>query len=333
MSPDSPNPPFFKSSSWKPDAESSDHQQLSFSRAYTLSLSPQIIYTRSKLLTQLVASKVYKQLEFQAVGNWWIYGPADGAETSFPSNFKRIPNGREDIFADKNIDVRAKRALMKFLKFVVDYEEQRDVWAPYAETALPDFLSSQFQLPSSLQTVMVSLTLSLALPSKVTVEYALPRIARHLTSIGVFGPGFGAVVPKWGGGSEIAQVACRAGAVGGGVYVLNTGVAAMEHSDSKIKLNLTNDEVVHTEHYIDSQDASSDFKSSTAKFTAKMIAIVSSDFSSLFVGTVEGAPISAVSPIVFPSASLNIEGTTSEYPTIVMVNSSETGECPSGQCK
>ena len=145
-----------------------------------MTLSPQIVYTKSRLLSLLVSSKVYRQLEFQAVGNWWIYD-GEGA-------IKRLPNGREDIFQDKAIDNRAKRSLMKFLKFVIDYDNQTEIWEPHAESGLAEFLSSQFQLPPNLQGVITALTLSLDAPEATTVKWALPRIARHLTSIGVFGP-------------------------------------------------------------------------------------------------------------------------------------------------
>ena len=95
----------------------------------------------------------------------------------------------------------------------------------------------------------MALALSSAHPSQTATEYALPRIARHLRSIGVFGPGFGAVIPKWGGLSEVSQVSCRACAVGGGVYVLGKGVApatdsAPETTDKGTKLRLKDGEEI-----------------------------------------------------------------------------------------
>merc|ERR1712144_153367 len=161
---------------------------------------------------------------------------------------KRLPNGREDIFQDKGIDNRAKRSLMKFLKFVIDYENQPETWQPHGDSGLAEFLSSQFQLPPNLQTVIAALTLSLDPPDTTSVKWALPRISRHLSSLGVFGPGFGAVVPKWGGLAEIAQVACRAGAVGGGVYVLKKGVESVSFaSEAQVKLVLSDGEKISTE--------------------------------------------------------------------------------------
>lgn len=291
-----------------------------------MTLSPQIIYSRSKLLAHLVSSKVYKQLEFQAVGNWWLF---DGAESG---TLKRIPNGREDIFSDKSIDVRTKRSLMNFVKFVVDYQDYPDVWEPYADGPLLEFLTTEFKLPSSLQTLILALTLSTEIPSLVTVKYALPRIERHLTSIGIFGPGFGSVFPKWGGGSEIAQVACRAGAVGGGVYMLGTGVAKTETTASGADITLTNDEVVHAGLVVDSQDAATEVTTPN-KVVAKTISVVSSDFASLFASTVDDAPTAVVSVFAFPSNSLIVDGKPQEQPVYIMAHSSDTGECPVGQCE
>ncbi|KAL2069016.1 hypothetical protein VTL71DRAFT_15354 [Oculimacula yallundae] len=318
---------FRNASIWKTASEpSSEGSKLSFSRAYTLTLSPQIIYTKSKLLSQLVSSKVYRQLEFQAVGNWWIFDGEAG------SALKRLPNGREDIFQDKTIDNRAKRSLMKFLKFVVDYENQVETWQSHGDSGLAGFLSSQFQLPPSLQTVIAALTLSLDPPDTTKVKWALPRISRHLSSLGVFGPGFGAVVPKWGGGAEISQVACRAGAVGGGVYVLGTGVktsvADAEDTEQRTQIHLSNGEIVTTEHLIETCDASP----ADAKQVSKVIAVVSSPLSILFKTTVEGSPLAAVSVVVIPPHSLTIDWIPQPNPIYIMVHSSETGECPNGQC-
>lgn len=331
---DSPTAPFRNASLWKTDAEdSNESEKLSFSRAYTLTLSPQIIYTKSKLLAQLVSSKVYRQLEFQAVGNWWLYNESDEVP------LKRLPNGREDIFQDKSIDNKAKRSLMKFLKFVVDWENQTEIWEAHADEGLEGFLSSQFQLPTRLQTVISALTLSLDTSDKTPVRWALPRIARHLTSIGVFGPGFGAVVPKWGGGAEIAQVGCRAGAVGGGVYVLGTGTkdsravdaadAADEADGPKFSLDLSNGETVRTRHYISSRTSTA----SATGMASKIIAVVSSPLHSMFANLVEGAPLAAVSVVVFPQNSFRLEGVVPAHPVYIMVHSSETGECPAGQCQ
>src|SRR5579871_727518 len=54
-------------------SEMQDTAKLSFSRAYSLALAPHLIYTQSKLIDSLVSSKVHRQLEFLAMGSWWIH--------------------------------------------------------------------------------------------------------------------------------------------------------------------------------------------------------------------------------------------------------------------
>jgi len=222
---------------------------------------------------------------------------------------------------------------MKFLKFVVDRGGQTELCEPHARrSGLAGFLSSQFQLSENLQNVIAALTLSLNSPGETPVGWALPRIARHLTSIGVFGPGFGAVVPKWGGGAEISQVACRAGAVGGGIYVLGTGIKSSEtitEEDEQLTVaNLSNDETVKTKVLI----GESAICDSIAMAVSKTIAVVSSPLNSLFRSNVEGSPLAAVSVVVLPAKTIAIEGITQSRPVYIMVHSSETGECPAGQC-
>ena len=128
--------------------------ELGFSRAYSLSLSPQLIYTRSNLLPALVSSKVYRQLEFLAVGSWWIYehglpredGNNEDTErseaTPLTGALKRIPGGREDVFADKSIDLRSTRSLMKFLKLATDTEAQGSTLEAWGSKPFPEFLES-----------------------------------------------------------------------------------------------------------------------------------------------------------------------------------------------
>ena len=78
------------------DAESS----LS-SRAYSLALAPQIIHTKAELLSQLVSSKAFKQIEFLAVGSFYVYQPP--SETEPKPTLSRIPSTREDVFANTAI--------------------------------------------------------------------------------------------------------------------------------------------------------------------------------------------------------------------------------------
>ncbi|KAI9786348.1 MAG: Rab proteins geranylgeranyltransferase component A [Peltula sp. TS41687] len=335
---------------------------LSFSRAYSLSLSPQIIYTQSPLLGALVSSKVYRQLEFQAIGSWWIYSHSsvpdqtlsddhgsegtESRDSNHRGTLRRVPGGREDVFADTGIDLRSKRTLMKFLKFVADFEDQEEVWEQHASTPFTDFLTSQFSLPAQLHLPLLAIAMTPYTYQKTTTAFALPRIARHLRSIGRFGPGFGAVIPKWGGGAEIAQVACRAGAVGGAVYMLGNdlrnivGEGEESEGQSLTRIELRNGEVVRARWIVRASPAdghSPAFNSSSeGQQQLKAIYIMSSPLSTLFTTVAEGGPQPAGAVVMFPPGSLETDSSDKAQadmpPVYVVAHSSETGECPAGQC-
>ncbi|KAK6956202.1 hypothetical protein Daesc_001475 [Daldinia eschscholtzii] len=310
--------PIFKNASvWKhPDA--ADLGLLS-PHAYSLALAPQIIHTRSKILEQLVSSQAYRQVVFLAVGSFFVF---DAEATDSSPKLARIPSSREDVFATKAIPVKSKRYLMKFLKFVIDHdsEEQKPVWQGQEQKLLSEFLASEFKLDENLQKYILALTLSL--DGLITVADGLATIHRHLTSMGVFGPGFCAVYPKWGGSSEIAQVACRAGAVGGGIYMLDTEANVSNSPDGhEISLELSNGISVRTTKLVTSQqDALPD-----AQTITRLIAVVNSPLKPLFETVVEGAPTPAVAVVVFPGQI------TENSPIYAFVHSSETGECLIGQ--
>lgn len=327
---------------------------LGLPRAYSISLSSQLIYTRCNLLPALVTSKVYRQLEFMAVGSWWVYVKErstreDNGDSSIsPSQesigkLSRIPGGREDVFADKSVDIRSKRSLMKLLKLAADPE----VHIPFLDTwgFLPfhHVLETHFKIPPELQPPIFALTSSPYPPSRTNTHTAITRIHRHLTSIGLFGPGFGSVIPKWGGLSEISQVACRAGAVGGGVYVLKQGIASIdvEHHAPENPLNVClqggNDIktswVVGTQHDLPGQNQEA--TSSRVMKVSRSITIVSSSLPALFPLPAEGAPPPAGAVIIFPTGSLDAApgSRLDDTPVYLIVHSSDTGECPSGQSK
>lgn len=353
--------------------EGTNQSNLGFSRAYSLSLSPHLIYTRSNLLPALVSSKVYRQLEFLAVGSWWLYSIDDQEKThettdegqaalSLKGSLHKIPGSREDVFADSSIDRRSSMSLMKFLKLAADSESHASVVEEWGQKPFPEFLESHLKISPPLQAPLLALTLSLRTPAETLTSYALPRIHRHLTSIGLFGPGFGAVVPKWGGLAEIAQVACRACAVGGGVYVLNKGFQSDQELDFQSSneagtssekgtqlstVRLEGDEGVKPGWIAGSlldmppQVQASQSDDAPLQYVARSITIVSGSLPKLFSPLVEGAPPPAGAVIIFPTGSSPAESrdqasstSKSQSPPVhFIVHSSDTGECPVGQCK
>ncbi|KAL2147047.1 hypothetical protein VTI28DRAFT_929 [Corynascus sepedonium] len=302
-----------------------DATGLSPSRAYSLALAPQLIHARSALLSQLVSSRAYRQVEFLAVGSFFIFSPSrDSAEAS---GLTRIPSTREEVFSTTAISAKEKRLLMKFLKFVLDHESSPhlETWQEHADSPLVDFLQKEFKMGGELQTYITTLTLSL--DGQINTRDGLAVIRRHLSSMGVYGPGFAAIYPKWGGLSEIAQVSCRAGAVGGAVYMLGTGIETMEIAEDEVELHLTSGDNIKTRMLVRSDDSPS-----RQTGVSRLVAVVGSPLTSLFEATVEGAPRPAVALIAFPAGSLSTAaGEDSTYPVYLSVHSSETGECPVGQ--
>ncbi|KAK4453373.1 rab proteins geranylgeranyltransferase component A [Podospora aff. communis PSN243] len=306
-------------------AKPEESARLSFSRAYSLALTPQLIHSRSKLLSQLVSSRAYKQVEFLAVGSFFTFKPATDSEQK--PTLARVPSTREDIAFDTTLSLKAKRGLMKFLKFVLDYEGEtkRGAWETHADSPFNEFLQNEFKMDADLQKYVVTLTLSL--DGQMSTKDGLAIIYRHLTSMGFFGPGFAAVYPKWGGISEIAQVACRAGAVGGAVYMLGAGIQTQDTSGDEIQLQLTTGDTVKTKLLVRDDDT---IKGSFS--VSRLVAVVASPLKTLFESVVEGAPLPAVSVTAFPAGSLRTEADESYgYPIYVAAHSSDTGECPSGQ--
>lgn len=315
--------------------------KLASNRAYTLSLSPYFLYARSSLTSILLSSRVFRQLEFMAVGNWWVHSleqsTAEGSEPAATRAFHRVPGKREDIFADTRISMKSKRTLIRFLRHISkpkdedSGEEDEDPSPSFSE-----YLSRNFDIPQDLHDPLLSLSMSQLRLEETSARNAIPRIKRHLASIGALGPGFGGVVPKYGCGSEILQVACRASAVGGGVYALDTGILSVEDGSSKaeeypVTVHLSNGESLRTKTVFGSVwDLSSQEQSVTCTQVARSVSIVSSEFSSLFSATTEDTPVPANVVLMFPGDSL---GSPQSPPVYLQVHSSDTGECPRQQSK
>jgi len=245
---------------------------------------------------------------------------------------------------------------MKFLRFITNYENQPQLWEAYSSQPLATFLSEQFKLSPAAQAPIVAIAFSPSGAGSTTTEFSLPRVARHLKSIGLFGPGFGAVTPKWGGLAEIAQVGCRSGAVGGGVYVLGNGVKAIvatehnavnavensvkEEQKRALSAELVSGDLVTVDWIVGAQDniplgfISPAAAPAPSSIVYRCISVVSSALDHFFPQPAEGAAQPAAAVVVFPSGTVDtMERGEDSSPVQMIVHSSSTGECPDGQCK
>ena len=230
---------------------------------------------------------------------------------------------------------------MKFLKTVADTETHLEILEKWGNESFEGYMSECFAISDKLLSTLHALTLSPLPPNETKVSWALPRIARHLGSIGIFGPGFGAVIPKWGGLAEIAQVGCRACAVGGGVYMLSQETEEIEETESGVEnsllhINLAGEESVKTSRIVslpkDTTDETPPVLAGSTS-SARGITVVSSSLDELFPPTAEGSAPSACSIVVFPAQSLRRGEKQLDHPIYLVIHSSDTGECPTGQCK
>ncbi|OAG04897.1 FAD/NAD(P)-binding domain-containing protein [Paraphaeosphaeria sporulosa] len=331
---------FAEASIHVPEPSESDTPVLSRrpGRQYNLALAPEIIYSSSAFRRHLVTSQVHHQVGFLPVGSWWVYSSHATSGTATGS-LEKVPNTREDLFGNSTLDFPAKRKLVKILRFIMDYEneDEKVKWEQHRTLPFSDFLSTVFNAPSILSAPLLALTMSSQSSDRVTTEHALPRIARHLRSIGTLGK-FSALVPKYGGLDEFCQVACRACAVGGGVYVLGKGLSTSDNSVSTVQIPVENmlhlkDGEAVTARWVVGESPPANNESPLCK----SVTIVSSSLSTLFLPViVEDRPFQPGSAIlVFPSGSLSLseelDGDESLPPVHIHAHSSELGECPAGQ--
>lgn len=275
------------------------------------------------------------------MGSWWIHSPghpsAEGSDPGATRLFHRVPGNREDVFADTHISMKSKRTLMRFLRHISKPEDEGDADSD-DDQSMPfgEYLSSKFSVPQDLHDPLLSLSLSQLSQTETSASYAVPRIKRHLSSVGSLGPGFGGVISKYGGGSEILQVACRASAVGGGVYALDTGIQSLKDDDATevdhpVEAQLSNGETVQAKFVIGSAwDLPGEEQASSCLKVTRSISVVSSGFASLFPVTVEGAPVPASAVLMFPGDTLD---SPQSPPVYLQVHSNDTGDCPRHQSK
>ena len=325
------------------DGSSTSPSKLSFSRAYSLALAPQLINANSRLVSSLVKSQVADQIDFTAMGSWWHLADEHlGNNEERRSPLIKVPNTREDLLDDSDLDRSSKRALIKFLRSVISSSGQDDNTTEAIDMTLSEYLSSRFNLPIQVQRSLHALSMLPTALTSTSAVTAIKRIAQHLQSIGVFGPAFGALIPRYGGLAEIAQVTCRAGAVGGGVYMLGNGVKEVKsdadlavmggYTDPKraLRIELEQGEHLSTQWLVKgAEDLSS--SEELLEECCRSITIVSSPLTSLFppLGGENGqTPTGAV--VSIRDTRSNDE---SSPPVYIIAHSSDTGDCPAGQCK
>ncbi|CAH6719113.1 rab proteins geranylgeranyltransferase component A [[Candida] jaroonii] len=302
------------------------HPQSKFkSKDYGIDLTPKIMFAQSDLLSLLVKSRVYKYLEFQSLSNFHIF-----ENDSFSTKFANA-SSKEEIFTDQSLSLLTKRYLMKFLKFVLEDnndEDKRKTLADNAKVTIYDFLSQKFNLETSqINELIYSIGLCIK-PTTKTPE-AIARIRRFLVSFNVYG-NFPVLVSKYGGPGEISQGFCRSAAVAGTTYKLNT---ALTDYDPQLKLAKFSDKssikinekliVAPTQIPKFLQSSYNEITESLKKVNiSRLVVIVKKDCKEWM------ADQECSAMVVFPPESLNSQNKTSIQ---ALIQNGGTGVCPPGQ--
>lgn len=286
------------------------------SRKYFIDLTPKILFAKSDILPILIKSRVNKYLEFK---------PLTGFHTYENDSFEKVPGSKEDIFTDQHLSLLTKRSLMRFMKFVVDYEENPEVWEPFQALPISEFLLSKFKVePQQANELIYSIGLCTT-PHTPTID-ALARIKRYIVSLGVYGS-FPALYVMYGSAGELVQGFSRSAAVAGATYKLNTSIVSFD-KESKIATLADGGRIQVSERMIVSAQTALKIPQAKLNVSVKksevtrMVAIVAKDCKEWFAENEQAAVIS------FPPGSLPSDNQIAVHAIIL---GSGSGMCPTGQ--
>lgn len=298
------------------------------SRDYGIELSPKIMFCKSDLLSLLIKSRVYKYLEFQSISQFHTFEDDDFQQQNLLNNSSAKPN---NIFMDKSLSLATKRYLMKFLKFVLQDNNdplKKQLLVESANTTIEDFLGEKFQLQKP-QINELIYSIGLCIKANTKTLDALARIKRFLTSFDIYG-NFPVMVSKYGGPGEISQGFCRSAAVAGTTYKLNTKLVDYDPIKKVAKFNDGSNVVVNEKIVINPNQIPKFLKSSYENLSAnlpiynvtRLTTVVRNDCRE-WMAENESSTI-----VVFPPHSLP---TNNNYSVQVLIQNGGTGVCPVGQ--
>jgi RAB protein geranylgeranyltransferase component A len=296
------------------------------SKDYGIEISPKIMFCKSDLLSLLLKSRVYKYLEFQSLSQFHTFENDDFQQQNLSNQTMK-----SNIFMDKSLSLHTKRYLMKFLKFVLqdnNDESKKIILAENSKTPIEEFLQSQFnlQLP---QVNEIIYSIGLCVKASTKTPEALARIKRFLVSFDVYG-NFPVMVSKYGGPGEISQGFCRSAAVAGTTYKLTTKLVDYDPVKKIAKFSdgaqvRINEKVVISPTQIPKflKPSYQEISSSLPVYNVTRLTTVVRNDCKEWMAENESSTI-----VVFPPGSLPTNNT---YSVQVIIQNGGTGVCPMGQ--
>ncbi|ANB13154.1 Mrs6p [Sugiyamaella lignohabitans] len=277
------------------------------SKKFLVDLSPKIMFARSDLLSLLIKSRVFRYLEFKALGNFHTYEN---------DTFDKVAGSKEDIFTDQSLSLVTKRNLMRFMKFVLEWEENTELWKPYQNESIEKFLTEKFKLEPQQITELV-LSIGLCQSLEVATPVALSRIKRYLVSLDIYG-NFPVLFSMYGGAGELAQGFCRSAAVAGATYKLGTAITSVD--DKLVTLN-DGSRIQVAEKIVLSPSSAVKKENTKNGILTRLVAFVAKDCKEWFAENEQAALV------VFPPSTLSTNNKTSVQAIIL---GSGSGQCPEG---
>lgn len=308
-------------------------------RKYLVDLTPKIVFAKSDILALLIKSRVSQYLEFKQLGSFHTYEN---------DSFEKVPGSKEDIFTDQSLSLLTKRSLMRFMKFVLEWENSEDIWGEYASRSLIDFLTDKFKLADQQINELVYSIGLCSSDADILTPHGLGRIKRYLVSLDVYG-NFPALFSMYGSAGELAQGFCRSAAVAGATYKLSTSVVEFDE-DSKVAILSDGSKVRVSEKFIrppppvppvptSSSTSASEMSGAAQQLTptqkspqspspqqpltmTRMVTVVAKDCKEWFAEN-ESAAV-----VVFPPGTLK---SNNKHSVQAIVLGSGSGQCPDGQ--
>ena len=292
-----------------PTASLSHPSPLQASRAYSIDISPHLLYCSSDIVSCLATSRLSEYLEFKALEHIVILNKDTNGEVTL----NKVPSSRDDIFTSP-LSLQEKRKLMKFLTFASSPQNTDD-------KSLEDLLSlPEYNLPPHLREI-ITYAIALSPTPDLPASTALAAINRHLRSVGIYGP-FPLLVPMHGGGGEIAQAFCRSAAVKGATYILGREIENITHRTGEFPLRVEFRDVEEMQ-YVNAKKVVRKAVQEEGVEVWRRVVVV------LEVGEFGDGVHKEAALVVVPPRTVSEE---QEMPVQVIVHGGGIGECPIGQC-
>lgn len=300
------------------------HNNTFTSKDYGVDLCPRVMFAQLDFLALLVKSRVYKYLEFQSLSSFHLF-----ENDHFRSKLSNTT--KEEIFTDQSILLQTKRALMKFLKFVLQDnadESKQELLRNNSNTPIEAFLKDNFRLESP-QTDELIFSIGLCNAKGTKTPEALARIKRFLVSFDVYG-NFPVMMLKYGGPGEISQGFCRSAAVADSTYKLDTRLVDFDPQEKVAKFNdgssvKINEKIVvsptQTPKFLAKNYA--ELEEKLQLFTVTRLTTIVRNDCKEWIAENETSAI-----VVFPPNSLP---TNNQYSVQVLIQNGGSGVCPVGE--